>query len=203
MIDKTFIDELSSKAPTPGGGGASAYVGALASALGTMVGNLTVGKKKYADVEAEVYMTMERLDATRQRLLELIDEDAQAFEPLAKAYGLPKETEAEKAHKEMVMQEALIAACEVPLEIMRQVVKVIRESEYLAYNGSRLALSDVGVAVVFAKAAVQGASLNVYINTSSITDSNRANAFEREADLLIDEASSLADRLYAYVRENI
>jgi len=203
MIDRTFINDLASKAPTPGGGGASAYVGALASALGSMVGNLTVGKKKYADVEADVFMSMERLADARERLIELIDEDAQAFQPLAKAYGLPSETEEEKAEKHRVMQEALVGACEVPLDIMRESVKVIRENEYLAYNGSRLALSDVGVAVVFAKAAVQGASLNVFINISSMSDAERAEGFRQEAELLIKEATELADRLYSYVREEI
>lgn len=203
MIDTTFINELASKAPTPGGGGASAYVGALASALGSMVGNLTVGKKKYADVEAEVYMCMERLEANRVRLIELIDEDARAFEPLAKAYGLPRDTPEQQQHKEEVMQQALIGACEVPLEIMEQCAIIIRENEFLAYNGSRLALSDVGVAVVFAKAALQGASFNVFINTASITDSARAQGYNKRAKALLDDAGALADQLYKYVMDEI
>lgn len=199
MIDTKFIDELASKSPTPGGGGASAYVGALASALGLMVGNLTVGKEKYAEVEAEVYMTMERLESLRIRLIELIDEDAQAFAPLAAAYGLPHTTDEEKTHKQAIMQKALIGACEVPLEIMSRCELVLRENEFLAYNGSRLVLSDVGVAVVFAKAALQGASFNVFINTASMADKQQAAAYNEQAEKMIEGATAMADRLYEYI----
>ncbi len=203
MLDRAFIDALASKAPTPGGGGASAYVGALASALATMVGNLTVGKKKYADVEAEVYMGMERLEALRERLIELVDEDADAFGSLAAAYGLPKGSPEEIAVKNTAMQTALVGACEVPLEIMQCIVKVIKECEFLGYHGSRLALSDVGVAVAFAKAALQGASLNIYINAGSIEDQGRARKYREELGQMLDQAIPIADRVYEYVVKEI
>ena len=118
MVDATFIDALASKAPTPGGGGASACAGALASALASMVGNLTVGKKKYADVEERMQAELVELDDTRARLLALIDEDARAFAPLAAAYGMPKGTDEERAAQSAALQKALVGACEVPLEIM-------------------------------------------------------------------------------------
>ena len=157
MSDTTFIDQLASAAPTPGGGGASACVGALASALASMVGNLTVGKKTYADVEDDVRASLDRLAALRARLLALVDEDARAFEPLAAAYRLPKATPEEQAAKNAALQQALVGACDVPLAIMRAVAEVVDETEYLAHHGSRMARSDAGVAAAFARAASDGA----------------------------------------------
>ena len=164
MVNTEFIEALASKAPTPGGGGASAYVGALASALASMVGNLTVGKKKYADVEERVQAELLELEATRLRLLELIDADAEAFAPLAAAYGLPRGTEEETAAQRAALQVALVDACEVPLEIMRQCVQVIESCVFLGCHGSVLAVSDAGAGAVLAKAALLAASLNVRIN---------------------------------------
>lgn len=203
MIDRTFIDALSSKEPTPGGGGASAYVGALAAALGSMVVNLTVGKKAYAEVEADMYIYLEKLDELTGVLVGLIDADARAFEPLAKCYGMPKNTSDEAAAKDVAMQKALINACEVPLEIMETTLKVLEHIEFVAVHGSRLALSDAGVAAVFAKAAVQGASFNVFINVSSVTDTDRAQAYKQKADALIDAAENAADRLFNLVMNAI
>lgn len=202
-INQDFLNELASKAPTPGGGGASAYCGALASALSSMVGNLTVGKKTYAAVEDQVKSSLEELEGLRARLVDLVDKDAQAFFPLSQAYGLPKSTPEEIAHKDEVMQAALIGAIEVPLEIMEACAQVIAASEFLAYNGSRLALSDVGVAAVFAKAALKGASLNVYVNAASLKDRERAQTYIQKAEALIEEYGTLADTLYAYVVEEI
>ena len=203
MLDTTFIMDLASKAPTPGGGGASAYVGALSSALGSMVGNLTVGKKRYEAVEADTYIVLEKLADERTRLIGLVDEDARAFAPLAAAYGMPKATPEELAEKDRVMQQALVGACEVPLDIMRSCAQVIDLCEFLAYNGSRMVLSDVGVAVAFGKAALLGASLNVFINAKDIADRGRAKAYIEEADRLVDGSGALADKLYAYVLDEI
>ena len=113
MLEKKtteFLNVLSSSAPVPGGGGASAAVGAFGAALGMMVANLTVGKKKYADVEAEMIEICGRLEKIRDRLIVLTDEDAKAFEPLSKAYGLPKNTPEEKAEKERILEQALYEA---------------------------------------------------------------------------------------------
>ena len=191
-INQDFINELASKAPTPGGGGASAYCGALATALASMVGNLTVGKKTYAAVEDEV----------KEALIQL-DKDAQAFEPLSRAYRLPRATSEELAHKNKVMQQALVGATEVPLEIMEICAQVITTSKFLAHNGSHLALSDVGVAVLFAKAALKGASLNVYANASSMANEAQARSYIQQADCLIEEYGALADELYEYVIKEI
>lgn len=202
MIDRTFIDELASKAPTPGGGGASAYCGALAAALSSMVCNLTLGKKAYEAAQAEVGAAADQLESLQTRLLELVDEDARAFAPLAAAYGMPKETPQEQEAKELALQQALIAACEVPLEIMRTCAQVIDLAALLAEKGSRMALSDAGVSVLFAKAALQGASLNVLINCASMKDRVRADAYLEEVDGLIETYAERADRVYeAVVKE--
>ena len=203
MYDTTFIDELASGAPTPGGGGAAAYTGALAAALGSMVCNLTVGKKKYAEVEDGMRAALERLEALRARFVALVDADAAAFAPLAAAYRLPKETPEEQEAKDAALQAALVGACEVPLDIMRALAEVAEEVDYVARNGSRLAVSDAGVAAVFAKAAVQGAAFNVYINVASMGDAARAEAYRAEADAIIDQVGARCDAVYAYVMEEV
>jgi formiminotetrahydrofolate cyclodeaminase len=115
-----FVEVLASKAPVPGGGGASALVGAVGMALGNMVGSLTVGKKKYADVEADIIALKEKATALQADFLRLVERDAEVFEPLAKAYGMPRETEEEKAEKARVMAIVLKDACSVPMEIMEK-----------------------------------------------------------------------------------
>ncbi len=199
MVDVAFLNELASKAPTPGGGGASAYCGALAAALGSMVGNLTVGKARYAAVEEEMRFALAELEDVRVRLVELVEEDARAFAPLAEAYRMPRATSEEAAAKEAAMQAALIGACEVPLEIMRQCMAVIELSHLMAQKGSRLALSDAGVSAAFAKAALQGASLNVRINLSSMADGERACAYRDEMDDLLARGCALADEVFSSV----
>ncbi|MEC4184377.1 cyclodeaminase/cyclohydrolase family protein [Adlercreutzia sp. R21] len=196
MLDTEFIDALASKAPTPGGGGASAYVGALASALASMVGNLTVGKKKYADVEERVQSELLELEATRLRLLELVQADADAFAPLAAAYGMTRGTDEEAAAQKAALQAALVDACEVPLEIMRQCVQVVESCVFLAKHGSVMAVSDAGAGAVLAKAALLAASLNVRINIGSMDDAARAAAYRDEMDDLIAAGSALADDVY-------
>ena len=203
MYDTSFIDELASAAPTPGGGGASAYAGALAAALAAMVGNLTVGKKSYADVEDEVRSSLVRLDALRARLVAYVDEDARAFEPLAACYRMPKETSEEQAAKNAALQQALMAACEVPLAIMRTVEAVVDESDFLASNGSKLARSDAGVAATFARAAIEGASLNIFINAASMDDEERAANLRDEALALVEAARVRCCSLFDFVMHEI
>lgn len=194
-----FVNQLSSKAPVPGGGGASALVGALGTALGNMVGQLTIGKKKYADVEDEMKSLMGKTEKLQSDLLELIEKDAEVFAPLAKAYGMPKETEEEKAEKEMVMAVVLKDACAVPLEIMVKCCEAIDLIEEYAAKGSALAISDAGVGVIFCKSALQGASLNVFINTSSMADKEYADKINQEADKMLFEYTMKADEIYAEV----
>ena len=166
-----FVEVLASKAPVPGGGGASALVGAIGTALGNMVGSLTVGKKKYADVEAEIMELKGKCDILQKELLELVEKDAIVFEPLSRAYGMPKNTEEEKAKKAQVMEKVLKDACSVPMEIMEKCCEAIDLIEIFAQKGSVIAISDAGVGAAFCKAALEGASLNVYINTKSMAGS--------------------------------
>lgn len=203
MYDTSFIDELASAAPTPGGGGASAYAGALAAALASMVGNLTVGKKTYADVEDEVRASLARLDALRARLVELVDEDARAFEPLAAAYRLPKATPEEQAAKNAALQQALVGASDVPLAIMRAVADVVDEADYLAHHGSKMARSDAGVAAAFARAASDGASLNIFINAASMDDAAQAARYRGEADSLAARTRERCDELFDFVKTSV
>lgn len=198
-----FVDILSTKAPVPGGGGASALVGAIGTALGNMVGSLTVGKKKYADVEAQMYEFMEKATRLSKELLNLVEEDARVFEPLSKAYGMPKETEEEKAEKARVMAIVLKDACLVPMEIMRKCCESIDLIEEFANKGSVIALSDAGVGAAFCKAALLGASLNVFINTKSMADREYAESLNQEANDMIAVYSAKADAIFNSVNERL
>lgn len=202
-MDTAFIDELASAAPTPGGGGAAAYVGALASALASMVGNLTAGKKTYAAVEDQVQDSLRHLEDLRAKLLALIESDARAFEPLAAAYRMPKTTPEETAVKRAALQEALGPACDVPLAIMGACSQVIEQAGFLARNGSKLAVSDAGAAAVLARAALVAASMNVYINAASMDDEDRASVYRGKADALIADANVRADGVLAFTMEAI
>ena len=187
-----FVEVLSSKAAVPGGGGASALVGAVGIALGAMVANLTIGKKKYAEVEADMIELLDKAVALQTELLKLVDEDAVVFEPLSKAYGIPKDDPT----REQVMEDALKLACTVPMDIMRLCARAIELQDEFAKKGSVLALSDAGVGAAFCKSAMQGASLNVYINTQSMTDRNYASSVEAEADAIIGKYCVMADDIF-------
>ena len=198
-----FVEILSTKAPVPGGGGASALVGALGTALGNMVGSLTVGKKKYADVEADIIALKEKADALQKDFLRLVEEDGKVFEPLSKAYGMPKETEEEKAEKARVMELALKEACSVPMEIMRKCCEAIDIIEEFAAKGSLIALSDAGVGAAFCRAALLGASLNVFINTKSMTNREYAESLNKEANEMISTYSAKAEAVFNNVNERL
>ena len=168
MTIQEFLDVLSSKEPVPGGGGASALAGALGNALGQMVANLTIGKKKYAQVEDEIKELAERMKGIQRQFTALADQDAKVFAPLAKCYSLPSGTEEEKAYKAEVMEARLLDASLVPMEIMEKASEMLEIMDILADKGSRMAVSDVGVGVQFIRTALLGAVMNVYINTKSM-----------------------------------
>ena len=194
-----FTDRLATKAPVPGGGGASALAGAVGAALGTMVGSLTVGKKKYAAVEPEIKAAMESMEALRLRLLALVEEDARVFAPLAEAYKLPNTTDEEKAEKARVMEACLRDACDIPLAIMECCCEAIRLQRVFGEKGSVIAVSDAGVGVAICKAALQGAYLNVKINTRSMKDRDYAASLDEKADALMNENLAAADEIYDLV----
>ena len=191
-----FVEVLASKAPVPGGGGASAMVGALATALGNMVGSLTVGKKKYAAVEEEMWALKDRCDRLQKDFLHLVERDAEVFEPLARAYSMPKNTEEEKAEKARVMEIVLRDACSVPMEIMEKCCEAIDIIAVFAEKGSVIAISDAGVGAAFAKAALKGASLNVYINTKSMADRALAAELNAKCDRMLEEYTGKADAIF-------
>ncbi len=194
-----FVDILASKEPVPGGGGASALVGAIGMALGNMVGSLTLGKKKYADVEADIIALKEKATALQGEFIKLVARDAEVFEPLSKAYGLPKETEEEKAYKAQVMAKVLKDACDVPLDIMRRCCDALDVIEGFAEKGTAIAISDAGCGAICCKAALQAASLNVFINTKSMADRELADKINVEATAMLYQYQMKADQIFASV----
>lgn len=193
---KDFVEALASAAPAPGGGGGSALVGALGVALGNMVGSLTVGKPKFADVDTEVRGLKAKADSLQQRLLELVAKDAECFGPLAQAYGMPKETSEQRDLKAKVMEKCLREACAVPLAIMEACCEAIDLHRLFALKGTPIAISDVGVGVKLCQAALQGASLNVFINSSSMADREYAAQVEAEANKMLDDYLPRAETVF-------
>ena len=203
MTIQEFLDVLSSKEPVPGGGGASALAGALGNALGQMVANLTIGKKKYALVEDEIKELAERMKGIQGQFSALADQDAKVFAPLAKCYSLPSGTEEEKAYKAEVMEARLLDASLVPMEIMEKASEMLEIMDILADKGSRMAVSDVGVGVQFIRTALLGAVMNVYINTKSMKNREKAEEMNEKAERLIKEGTEAADRIYQKVLEQL
>lgn len=206
MMERTcsqFLAELASKTPTPGGGGTAALVGAAGVALGNMVGNLTTGKKKYAAVEEKIQALNAKAETLRKELEALVQEDAEAFAPLAAAYGLPKDTPEQAADKERVMETALTRAALVPIKIMQKCLEGITLAYSYAVDGSTMAISDAGCAAVLCKAALQAASLNVFVNTKLMTNREFATALEHTAEQLLDAGTSYADEAFHYVNEKL
>ena len=206
MMERTcsqFLAELASKAPTPGGGGTAALVGAAGVALGNMVGNLTTGKKKYAAVEEKIQALNAKAETLRKELEALVQEDAEAFAPLAAAYGLPKDTPEQAADTERVMETALTRAALVPIKIMQKCLEGITLAYSYAVDGSTMAISDAGCAAVLCKAALQAASLNVFVNTKLMTNREFATALEHTAEQLLDAGTSYADEAFHYVNEKL
>lgn len=196
---ETFLAELASQSAVPGGGGASALVGAVGTALGNMVGSLTVGKKKYAVVEEEIQALNARAQEIRLTLEALVTKDAEVFEPLSKAYSLPKSTPEEVAYREEVMAKVLKEACDVPMEIMEQCCEALELIEEYSEKGSVMAVSDAGCGAVFCKAALQAASLNVFINTKSMKDRGLALALNEKALRMLEEYCPRADIVFEAV----
>ena len=190
-----FLDALASKAPTPGGGGASALAGALGAALCTMVGNYTVGKKKYADVEEDVKALMARAEDIRARLLAQVDADAAAFEPLSRAYAIPKDDPT----RGEVMEQCLRDAAAAPMAILRLCCQAIDLHREMLDKGSVMMLSDVGTGVVLCWGALYGAALNVKVNTKSMADRAYAEAMNNQVDELVNRYWKVAEQVYEAV----
>ncbi len=200
LVEKScreFSEVLASKAPVPGGGGASALAAALGAALCTMVGNYTVGKKKYAAVEGDVKALMARAEALREKLLALVDEDAAAFEPLSRAYAIPKDAPDRAA----VLEERLRDAAAVPMKVMRLSCEAIELHREMGEKGSVMILSDVGTGAVLCWGALYGAWLNVKVNTKLMEDREYAGHLNSEADALAEKYWKIAEQVYKSVME--
>ena len=203
MSNNEFIEVLSRKDPVPGGGGASALVGAVGTALSNMVGSLTVGKAKYQDVEADMKKLMEKAVTLQKKLLTMMNADAQAFAPLAQAYGMPKGTEEEKKKKSEVMEHALKNASKVPYEIMELVAQAIDLTEEFAQKGSVIAISDAGVSAACLEAALKGAALNIFINTKSMQDRDYATELNNNAEHLMEVYMDKTAKIYTMVADRL
>lgn len=195
---REFVKVLASDAPAPGGGGTAALVGAIGTALGNMVGSLTVGKKKYADVQDEIIALKAKCDELQKQLLDQVEADEVNFLPLAKAYGIPKDDPT----RDKIMEEATIIACSTPMKIMELCCEAIEAIKVFAEKGSRLAVSDAGCGAVCCKAALQSASLNVFINTKSLKNRPVAEEMNKKANDMLDKYCAMADAIFTNVRAN-
>lgn len=196
-----YINELGSKAPVPGGGGASAVAGALSAALAGMVCNLTVGKKSYIAVEDDVKRILEDMNKHMESFIRLSDKDAEVFYPLSQAYGFkPQNNEEKKLHEEN-MEKLLLNAAMVPLDIMKEAYSMLGAIDFLAKKGSKLAVSDAGVAVSMLRSAVCGAMMNVVINVKYMKDRIKAQNILDEASELLENTMNKADIIYREVLE--
>ena len=196
----TFTDALISKAPVPGGGGAAALIGSLAAALGGMAANLTVGKKKFLPYEQDHLRIIDAADRLRLRLLELMDEDAEAFEPLSKIYSLDRNGPgfAEK------LEAATLNACKVPFEMMECCCELIPLLEELRGKCSALLLSDVGCAALAARCALEAASMNVFVNTRMLPGCAKAERLSTQVQAMLEDliprAQTVADSVMSYLK---
>jgi formiminotetrahydrofolate cyclodeaminase len=182
---KSYLEQLSSNSPTPGGGNVSAFCGALAASLGIMVCELTIGKKKYADVEKNMIEYKEKLSVIKEKFLQLANKDNEAFDKVMEAFKMPKETEEQKAKRNAAIQEATLVAAKVPLTVMKNAFELLDLLREVYEKGNKNSASDAGVAVLLANAACQGAYLNVLINAASLE--NKANS-----ENLINESNNIA-----------
>lgn len=196
-----YIKELGSKAPVPGGGGASAVAGALSAALSSMVCNLTVGKKSYISVEDDIKKILEDMNKHMESFIKLSDKDAEVFYPLSQAYGFKPQNDEEKKMHEENMEKLLFDAAMVPLDIMKEAYSMLVAVDFLAKKGSKLAVSDAGVAVSMLRSAVCGAMMNVVINVKYMKNRIKAQNILDEASELLENTMNKADIIYREVLE--
>ena len=202
MIEKSmelFLEELSSAAPVPGGGGASAAAGAMSAALGSMVGNLTTGKKKYAEYQSEIEEIIAKAGALRDDFKTLVEKDAEVFEPLAKAYSIPKD----EPGRDEILESCLKTAASAPYEMVVKACETAGILERLTVIGSRLAISDVGVGAALCRSAAEGAAMNVYINTKLMKDRAYAEGLNEKTVKAVAEVRKSCDETYETVRKSL
>lgn len=198
---QSFCTALISKSPVPGGGGASALAGALAACLGGMAVQLTRGKKKFIPVDEMLKAQLESLEESRQILLHCMDEDAAAFEPLSKAYGMPAETEQQKEQKQAVLETCLCRAAQPPMKILQTGAEVAASLQALSGHISKLVISDLGCAAAMARACMQCAAMNVWVNAQLMKDKAKAEALYAESRDVLERGTAQCQTLIQKVGE--
>jgi len=204
--DKTiqvFLDELASKSSTPGGGSAAAIIGAMGAALVSMVANLTVGKKNYEAVEGEIKTMLARSEALRIQLTDMVKADVDVFNTVMGAYGLPKETDEQKAKRTEAIQSALKEATDVPLACAKLCAEVIHLCLPIAEKGNKGVISDAGVAVLAGYAALRSAALNVYINIGGIKDESFVQDRSKQLETILSGMDGLTEKVYQIVKSRL
>lgn len=203
MSMKKFSEELASKKSMPGGGSVAAYALTLSNSLASMVSNFTTGKKKYAEFEEDIQNILKKTEFISKKVIDMVDEDAEAFLPLAAAYKMPAESDDEKRIKYTEMQKCLKNAAMVPMNLLRLSLEILDLHEELLIKGSKMLISDVGVGVQMLKAAALSARLNVLINIKDINDCEYVEKISSEMEVLIEEISNRCDKIYRGVLENV
>ena len=198
-----FLDALAAGTPTPGGGGAAAVMGAMGAALVSMVANLTIGKKGYEAVEADMKALLDASEALRRRMQAMVAEDAQAFDSLMAAYRLPKASDDEKAARGAAIQQGLKAATLAPMSCARASAEGVRLAQQAVEKGNLNVISDVGVGVLASWTALRSAALNVHINVPQIKDGEFKDRVLSELDALLAECGPLAESVHARVKERM
>jgi len=198
-----FLDELASSAPAPGGGSVAALSGALGAALVSMVCNLTVGKKKYADVQEDIKALLAQSEALRKELVELLEADVQVYTEVSRAMKMPRATDEEKAARTVTMQKALKAATDVPMQVAEACVEVMELCQPAAEKGNVNAVSDAGVAVLMAEAGLRSAALNILINLAWIKDEAFVAENRAKLDALLEGKPAMRDEVYQVVVDKL
>lgn len=200
---QNYLDELSSNSPTPGGGNVAALCGALSSSLATMVCNLTIGKKKYAEVESEMISLKEKLEIYQKKFIELGKKDNLAFDKVMNAFKLPKDTDKQKEIRNKEIENATIGAAEIPSEVMQTAKELLPLLKIIIEKGNRNSLSDVGVAAALVETASKGAYLNVIINCASLNNQIIAQEMKKRADIVLQETCNESESLVQKVISSI
>jgi methenyltetrahydrofolate cyclohydrolase len=200
---EVFLENLAGKSSTPGGGSAAAIIGGMGAALVSMVANFTIGKKGYEAVNAEMESVLAKAEELRKRFVELIQADVDVFNQVMAAYGMPKEADADKAKRAEAIQLALKEATDVPLACATLCIEVIELSRQVAEKGNTNVISDAGVAVLAAEAALGSAALNIYINIANIRDSEFVNDRRTRLEAMLGSSSETTDRVYALVKSKV
>jgi methenyltetrahydrofolate cyclohydrolase len=198
-----FLDELASSSPAPGGGSVAALSGALGAALTSMVCNLTIGKKKYADVEADLKKILDQSEQLRDQFAELIDRDTHAFNKVMEAFALPKDTEPQKALRSAAIREATKEATLVPLEVMKHCIDALALAQAVASKGNANSVSDAGVSALLLHAALESAALNVRINLNGLSDPEFVGWKQDEVQSLRSTSAMMLEEIQSVVEEKL